>query len=220
MPLAGKTLTGMPEWIGQGFEYASKTGDTADMKKTTINGVNLEFSTDDLFNTEVKAPAAMLRGFFAAPFGDKEDPNIDLIFNAYVNFTRDLWQWCGEFGGKQFWAKFEQVEVEAEPTEEPEDEEEADEVEEEDENQMRLIAPPEEIEAANPGEKDEVPDADDSEITVPPDCGYVDGKGNRCILAEHETGEHQMAPITQAAEAAKPIRRPRGFSKSTNSSVM
>lgn len=143
MVLSGKKTAGMPDWLAQAYEFVAKSHDTV-TPEVQLSGFDVTFSADHLFGDRVVlAPKCQLRGFEITEIGDSENPDVALLFSLYAPFSDKLWRWCGQMGGEEFWARFEQVddaEQEEEEEEEPEgDSEDEEEPEERDSRQPALI---------------------------------------------------------------------------------
>lgn len=133
MPLSGRSLVGMPEWLGNAYEFVSKTHDTVNVS-IEFAAANLELSSDDLFSKPAKAPKTKLSKFSIVTVGDKENPDVEAQFVAHVQFSRDFHKWCGEYVGDLVWSRFDLIgggEVSESKSAKDDDDEKADEPTEE-----------------------------------------------------------------------------------------
>jgi hypothetical protein len=116
-----KKQGGVPEWITNAYVFVAKNHDTV-QSDVDLKGYDITFSDDNLFDKAgVKATKCDMRLFVIEEAGDAEEPDIQMTFVIYAPFTTNLWKWCGQMVGEEFWAKFEAVA--------PEPEEEGDDLE-------------------------------------------------------------------------------------------
>jgi len=115
MPLNGQKPVGTPDWVMKAMEFVAQSHDAVNAT-AQFSGFDVTFNDENLFE-QAKAAAnkCQLRSFVIQEFGDAENPDIVMEFLIYAPFSSNLWRFCGQYGGEEYWAKFEQVE-------EPEDE--------------------------------------------------------------------------------------------------
>ena len=138
MPLNGRKQAGIPEWVTAAMIFVAQNHDIV-QPQVEFRGFDVHFDDDQLFDTRgAKANKCQLRKFVILEVGDSETPDIDMQFQIYAPYSSRLWNWCGNMGGEEFWAKFDQIEPDPESEasleltgEEEEEESEEEEPEEE-----------------------------------------------------------------------------------------
>lgn len=108
MPLSGKSLVGMPSWLGDAYTFVAKSHDPVSPQHS-LTGVDLLLSAQDLFKNQIAVTKAEIKKFFVTTSGESENPDVDLQFSLYANFSNELWKYAGQMGGILGWAKFEQA---------------------------------------------------------------------------------------------------------------
>lgn len=110
MLISGQKMTGVPEWLVNAYDFVAKNHDTVtpDVK---FNGFDINFSTQQLFGEQsVNAVKCQMKSFVVSEIGDSENPDVALSFLVYSSFSTGLWNWLGQMGGEEVWAKFVQTE--------------------------------------------------------------------------------------------------------------
>jgi|GEM_PF-2866979 len=115
MPLTGESVVGMPDWLGEAYTAVSKFAREMSPEIEQVADLTLAFvneksskTTGELFeHPSAKAPSCELKAFKVERVGDpNEDPEVELHFKAYIPFSRDIWRWVGEMGGKEVFMAF------------------------------------------------------------------------------------------------------------------
>ena len=115
MPLNGQKPVGTPDWVMKALEFVSQSHDAVSAT-AEFSGFEVTFNDENLFESaKAQAVKCQLRSFVIQEAGDSENPDIVMEFLIYAPFSTTLWKFCGQYGGEEFWAKFDQIE-------EPEDE--------------------------------------------------------------------------------------------------
>lgn len=108
MPLTGQKVAGTPEWIANAMTFVGQSHDIV-TPQVDLSGFDVAFSDDTLFEAKATAVKSQLRKFTILETGDSESPDIEMQFSIYAPFSTELWKFCGQMGGEEFWAKFTQV---------------------------------------------------------------------------------------------------------------
>lgn len=115
MPLTGNKPVGTPDWVMNAVQFVSQSHDSVSAT-AEFSGFDVSFNDENLFDSaKAQANKCQLRSFVIQEAGDSENPDIVMEFLIYAPFSTTLWKFCGQYGGEEFWAKFDQIE-------EPEDE--------------------------------------------------------------------------------------------------
>lgn len=205
MPLTGTSLTGMPNFIRNEYECMEKEKSQANDIDimTELEGVTCEaFSTEtskhpiavetmgidltkeQLGHTQVKFTSATLRNFKMVRVTKDKQAIVCLQFNVTLKRDKGLLLWADTYEDAQFWMLFTETQPSI-PTPPKDD-------------KQMLLGDGSKSEGEKPPAKSNGNGKDHAEAHDPSeDCGYVDGQGNRCILARHEKGKHELAPITE-----------------------
>jgi hypothetical protein len=116
MPLNGEAILGMPDWLGDAFTAVSRNFTEVEPQLQELLDIALAFSdtqpkTDLFDNPSAKAPGSELRGFKVHRVGDAENPDVELKFAMYSNFSREFWKWSGEKAGNEVFMHFPSTKV-------------------------------------------------------------------------------------------------------------
>lgn len=111
MPLTGESLVSAPDWVGECYEAVSQFASDMTPEIEQIADITVAFANDkpkgQLFaDPSAKVPSAELKGFSVQRCGDDEQPDVELVFKLYANFSRDFWVWLGEMAGKEVFMAF------------------------------------------------------------------------------------------------------------------
>lgn len=111
MPLTGESLASAPDWVGECYEAVSEFASEMKPEIEQIADITVAFANDkpkgQLFaDPSAKVPAAELKGFSVQRCGEDEQPDVELVFKLYANFSRDFWHWLGEMAGKEVYMAF------------------------------------------------------------------------------------------------------------------
>lgn len=111
IPLSDGNLHGMPEWVANALTAVSQSFTEVEPEIQQIADVTIQFNGSApgsaLFDQpDAQAPNAELRKFIVRRTGKSDDPEVELHFNCYVGFARDLWRWLGEMGGSEVYISF------------------------------------------------------------------------------------------------------------------
>jgi len=141
MPLTGHALVGMPGWLGEAHDAVAKSINTATVD-VSFKGMNIEVFATDQSDRQLIMHNCQLMKFAVVRSGESENPDVNLLFNAYAPFSTDAWKWAGDISGYHFFARFEQTQTSLDDaTEEPEEEDEVGVSPDEDDSQMSLQGP-------------------------------------------------------------------------------
>lgn len=205
MPLTAQNILGMPDFVAPSFEKMDVEESpiteidlnaeiegicfeafSTDTSKKAIEidtlGLELENVKDQLGRRFVRFTNSTLRSFKVVRVKD----SVCLKFTLTVKADPGLVLWAHHYHGGTFWALFEHSTVPMVPSK--------------DDKQLKLGEGSASV-SSNEGGKEEVEAKPNGNGHAKKgasiaDCAYADGKGNRCILSEHD-GKHEMAPITQ-----------------------
>lgn len=111
MPLTGSKLAKMPEWINKGMIFVAQNHEVVTSDKV-LPGYDIRFDDNALFTKGKTGPRCTMKGFVIREYGDADGKEVELAFNIYAPFQSSLWTWLGQYGGKDCWLKFEEVELE------------------------------------------------------------------------------------------------------------
>ena len=111
MPLTGESFTSLPDWVGDGFRAVCKTFTECSPEVESVSDLALTFSnnkpTGELFAPpSAKIAGAELKGFKIVRVSEKENPEVELQFKVYVQYSREFWAWIGEMAGKEVYMAF------------------------------------------------------------------------------------------------------------------
>ena len=111
MPLTGESLASAPDWIGTAYEAVSQYLSEATPEVEQIADITVAFQNDKpkgrLFaDPSARVPSAELKAFCVQRCGEDENPDVELTFKLYANFSRDFWAWLGEMAGKEVYMAF------------------------------------------------------------------------------------------------------------------
>lgn len=199
MPLTGLNMSGMPDFIGRGFDIMGREGShdkkididvelegvhfeafsTEDCKKAIpieSLGLNLDDESKQLTRSYVKFSSATIRNFKLVRL--ENGTVVALQFNITVKSDAGLVLWAHHYHGATFWAMFSEAQLVV--------------PKKEDSNQMKL---------------DEQPPAKEKAKGEP--CGFADGNGGACILDAYHEGEHTFsnaAPVNLSTRQKKANR--------------
>lgn len=110
MLLSGRKMVGTPEWVTNALTYVEQNHDTVSNSEVEFAGVDIHFNDDNLFDIKgAKAPGCQMKNFVVCEVGSVEDPDVELQFTVYANYSSKLWNWLGQMGGEEFWAQFVQT---------------------------------------------------------------------------------------------------------------
>jgi hypothetical protein len=113
MPLNGGQVKNAPEWLLNAYEFVLKNHEIVTFPDTKFAGMNVELDDDNLFDKPAKVPRSTLNKFAVHEVGDSEDPDVELTFTMYAEFSNALWRHIGQYGGNDHYARFEMAEPEA-----------------------------------------------------------------------------------------------------------
>jgi hypothetical protein len=111
MPLTGESLVAAPDWVGECYEAVSQFASDMTPEIEQIADITVAFANDkpkgQLFaDPSAKVPSAELKAFSVQRCGEDEQPDVELVFKLYANFSRDFWVWLGEMAGKEVYMAF------------------------------------------------------------------------------------------------------------------
>jgi hypothetical protein len=111
MPLTGESLVAAPDWVGECYEAVSQFASDMTPEIEQIADITVAFANDkpkgQLFaDPSAKVPSAELKGFSVQRCGEDDQPDVELVFKLYANFSRDFWTWLGEMAGKEVYMAF------------------------------------------------------------------------------------------------------------------
>jgi len=111
MPLTGESLASAPDWVGECYEAVSQFASEMKPEIEQIADITVAFANDkpkgQLFaDPSAKVPSAELKCFSVERCGEDEQPDVELTFKLYANFSRDFWTWVGEMAGKEVYMAF------------------------------------------------------------------------------------------------------------------
>jgi hypothetical protein len=134
MPLTGGSLVGMPGWLGEAHDAVAKSINTATVD-VSFKGMNIEVFATNQSDRQLIMHNCQLMKFAVMRSGESENPDVDMVFNAYAPFSTEAWKWAGDLSGYHFFARFEQTQT---SLDDAADEEEED---DDDDSQMSLKGP-------------------------------------------------------------------------------
>jgi hypothetical protein len=111
MPLTGESLVSAPDWLGECYEAVSQFASDMTPEIEQIADITVAFANDkpkgQLFaDPSAKVPSAELKAFSVQRCGEDDQPDVELAFKLYANFSRDFWTWLGEMAGKEVYMAF------------------------------------------------------------------------------------------------------------------
>lgn len=85
----------------------------ASNEEKRFDGMNMDvFATDQTEKRQIQIPAAQFKSFTVERRGEEETPDIIFCFTCYCAFSTAAWKWVSEICGHDFFAKFDQAQME------------------------------------------------------------------------------------------------------------